>query len=165
MEQAVKDFLRYLEVIRHRSPHTLRGYGRELAEALAGFRLLLGKDDLTLAHLSPALLHNHIAQVSQRGRCASTVCHTISALKSWCGWMERQGLIANSPAVGLRGPRVLQVASLHALRRCEEVAVGTEQELPFRLPRLRPTLFGTSANRLTAWNATDIKPSPAAPTC
>lgn len=93
---AVERFLAHLRAERGASPHTLRAYGRDL-ETLES---LLGRP---ATEASVADLRRWLAG---RAGAAASVARHLGALRSFYRWAMREGLVAESPAERLHGPKV-----------------------------------------------------------
>jgi integrase/recombinase XerC len=50
-------------------------------------------------------LRAYLAWLHEQQYARSTIARRIASIRSWCRFLCRQGLLANNPAVGLRGPR------------------------------------------------------------
>jgi integrase/recombinase XerC len=99
----VNDFLRYLELSRGLSRHTLRAYRQDLG-AFAGYLDALG---VTL----PEATHLHIRGflgVESVTKSAATRARRLAGLKSFYGYLVRRGHIDRSPARRLRAPKLPQ---------------------------------------------------------
>ncbi len=112
---------RFLSALQHErtaSPHTLRAYRRELT----GFVLHLQADGLS----SPqALTHVHVQGylhvLYERSLAKASISRALAALRSWCGWLAREGILPHNPAslvstprLPRRLPRVPSAAELNA---------------------------------------------------
>jgi integrase/recombinase XerC len=105
MEEALADFLRYLALEKNASAHTVKSYREDLTQALEFFRQRLGNDRPQVGQLSTRLLRAHLAFLHEQGYARSTIGRRLAAVRSWCRFLRRQGLLAANPADGLRGPR------------------------------------------------------------
>jgi integrase/recombinase XerC len=105
MEESLADFLRYLALERNASAYTVKAYREDLNQALGFFREQLQSSELGLGQLSPRLLRAYVAWMHEQHYAKSTMARRVAAMRSWCRYLHRQGLIASSPAEGLRPPR------------------------------------------------------------
>jgi integrase/recombinase XerC len=106
MEQALAEFLHHLGVEKNASPHTVKSYREDLTQAVDFFRsrfngLTPGPDRLTTR-----LLRAYLAFLHEQGYARTTVARRLAAVRSWCRFLCRQGMLGSNPAVGLRGPRL-----------------------------------------------------------
>jgi integrase/recombinase XerC len=51
------------------------------------------------------VLRAYLAWLHEQGYARSTIARRLAAVRSWCRFLCRQGLLTTNPAVGLRGPR------------------------------------------------------------
>lgn len=95
-------FLRELAGTRGASEHTLRAYGRDLAE-LARHLEALGIEDAR--RVTPRTLRGWLAGLAERDLARSTVQRKLSAARTFFRWLLRRGDIDVHPATGLRQRR------------------------------------------------------------
>jgi integrase/recombinase XerC len=105
MEAALADFLRHLALEKNASAHTVKSYREDLTQALTFFRTRLGTQAATVERLTTRLLRAYLAWLHEQGYARSTVARRLAAVRSWCRFLCRQGLLETNPAVALRGPR------------------------------------------------------------
>jgi len=102
LQPAVESFVGHLKTERRLSPHTLDGYQRELA-ALAAFCTGLG------ITAWPALdvhqVRSYIAARHRAGRSGPTLQRSLSAIRSFYRFLQREGIAGHNPALGVRAPR------------------------------------------------------------
>ena len=96
---SISQFLAELAVQRRASVHTLSAYRRDLAR-LAGLGADNSPDALTPAQLQRALMQMHSKNLAPR-----SIARTLSAWRSFYGWLARNERIAINPALTLRAPR------------------------------------------------------------
>jgi integrase/recombinase XerC len=96
---SISQFLAELAVQRRASAHTISAYRRDLTHLAK-----LGEDDqpdaLTSAQLQRALMQMHSKSLAPR-----SIARTLSAWRSFYGWLERNERISTNPALTLRAPR------------------------------------------------------------
>src|SRR5207249_63207 len=105
MQEALAEFLRYLALERNASAHTVKSYREDLTQALDFFRTRLQGRALEPALLTARLLRAHAAWLHEQGYAKATIARCITAVRSWCRFLCRQGTLAANPADGVRGPR------------------------------------------------------------
>src|SRR5436190_7183082 len=105
MDQALAEFLRHLGLEKNASAHTVKSYREDLTQALDFFRSRLGTKAPSTAQLTTRLLRAHLAWLHEQGYARSTIARRLAAVRSWCRFLCRQGVLSANPAVGLRGPR------------------------------------------------------------
>jgi integrase/recombinase XerC len=116
MHEHVDRFLAKLEHARGASPHTLRAYGRDLAE-FAAFCEARGVEDPSA--LTSRAMRGFLATLEDRGLARASVQRKLSSVRSFLKELVREGLLEASPALGLRRRR--QARRLPAALSEEEV--------------------------------------------
>ena len=104
MEEALAEFLRHLALEKNASAHTVKSYREDLVQALDFFRGHLQGRALEPALLTTRLLRSYMAWLHEQGYAKTTIGRRVSAVRSWCRFLCRQGTLAANPADGLRGP-------------------------------------------------------------
>ena len=97
----VEAFLQYLAVERQASAHTLDAYRRDLA-ALSEWARAQGR---AVTALDTESLRGFMAAEHRRGLSPTSLQRRLSACRSLYAWLLRQGMLAASPAAGLRAPK------------------------------------------------------------
>lgn len=91
-----------LGATRGASAHTLRAYGRDLAE-LTGFLASLGIE--APEGVTPKLLRAFLLELDERGLSQASIQRTLSAVRSYFRFLLERGVVAGHPATGLRPAR------------------------------------------------------------
>ncbi len=105
MDEALAEFLRHLALEKNSSAHTVKSYREDLIQAVGYFRERNGGKTPGPTQLSTRLLRAHLAWLHEQGYARSTIARRLAAVRSWCRFLCRQGILASNPATGLRGPR------------------------------------------------------------
>jgi integrase/recombinase XerC len=105
MDETLAEFLRHLALEKNASPHTVKSYREDLTQALDFFRTRLGQVNPAPERLTPRLFRAYLAWLHEQGYAKTTVARRVSAVRSWCRFLCRQGTLSNNPADSLRGPR------------------------------------------------------------
>ena len=104
MNPAINRFLRYLEVERDVSAHTLKAY-REDLESLANYL----SDDRgrppSAASISPLDLRQYVSDLHRAGYARSSISRRLGSLRSFFRFAQREGIVNSNPAKPLRNPR------------------------------------------------------------
>src|SRR5262245_59489875 len=93
MEAALADFLRHLALEKNASAHTVKCYREDLTQALGFFRTRLGAQAATPDRLTTRLLRAYLAWLHEQGYARSTVARRLAAVRSWCRFLCRQGVL------------------------------------------------------------------------
>jgi integrase/recombinase XerC len=104
MDAAVRAFLTYLEVERAASPHTLRNYASDLHQFLDFLRasnrgMLPGP-----AGVDAFSVRSFLASRATRGDTKASRGRKLAALRSLFKYLNREGLVARSPAAAVATP-------------------------------------------------------------
>src|SRR5437868_1813314 len=105
MHEALAEFLRHLGVEKNSSALTVKSYREDLTQAVEFFQGPLGKENAKPTQLSTRVLRAYLAWLHEQGYARTTIARRLAAVRSWCRFLCRQGVLENNPAVGLRGPR------------------------------------------------------------
>src|SRR3954463_2988909 len=105
MEEALAEFLRHLAIEKNASANTVKSYREDLTQALGFFRERSGGKLPPLAALNSRLLRAHQAWLHEQGYARTTIARRLAAVRTWCRFLCRQGIIPADPSSGLRGPR------------------------------------------------------------
>ena len=106
MSDALRDgvdrFLAGLRTERRLSPHTADGYGRDLAALLdyCDAQGITGWDGLDPQHV-----RSFAAQCHRRGLAPRSIQRRLSAVRSLCRWLIREGELRRDPAADVQAPR------------------------------------------------------------
>lgn len=101
--EAVDRFLHYLAIERGASAHTLAAYGHDLAEFLGH---LERRQVATLDQLVPADVSSFLQWLQTTRRSARTRARRLSAVRSFCRFLLREGWLPHNPAEDVAPPRL-----------------------------------------------------------
>lgn len=105
----INRFIAYLTYEKRYSVHTLQAYKMELDNFLA----FVEADGLDIADVDHKFLRYYFAMLKEKGKSASTINRSISALKSFYKFLQREKLVQNNPMrliQSLKTPKKLPVA-------------------------------------------------------
>ncbi len=95
----IDTFLEHLEHERQVSPHTLRGYSRDLLDLLAY------TGDRPVAEIDNLAIRGFLAHLHEAGASRATVARKLAAVRSFFRFLVEREVIESSPAVLVRTPR------------------------------------------------------------
>jgi tyrosine recombinase XerC len=100
MRETIKTFIRWLEIEKGYSEHTISGYKRDLDEFCLRLEEQMVPQDVDSSHIRRYV-------VSLHGKNSSTtVCRKLSALRTFFKYLQRAQVIENDPIAGVTSPRV-----------------------------------------------------------
>ena len=112
------------------APSTVRAYASDVS-AFVDFAGRLGlhePDEVTRLHV-----RRWVAQLATRDLARATIARRVAALRKYFGWLQRRGVVAADPTVGLRAPaggsrlpRVLRQDELDALLDAPPAAIDDD---------------------------------------
>lgn len=99
------DFLRYAELERRLSPHTVAAYGRDLCQFERFQNDYLGRVDWSWVEVDRLAIRSFLGWLEQRGLRRSTVQRKLSALRAFYAFLHRMDVVETNPARLVRAPR------------------------------------------------------------
>src|SRR6266850_7205453 len=105
MEEALAEFLRHLALEKNASAYTVKSYREDLTQALGFFRERTGSKSPQPGQMTTRLLRAYLVWLHEQGYAKTTLARRVAAVRSWCRFLCRQGILPANPADGLRGPR------------------------------------------------------------
>ncbi len=102
--EPVERFLLSMTHERAASPHTLRAYRRELADFsafLAQTLRLQGPAELRQAHVQA-----FVGVLYERELARTSVARALAAVRSWCTWLAREGMLPQNPGALVATPKL-----------------------------------------------------------
>jgi integrase/recombinase XerC len=130
MKDPLGAFLRYLEVEKHASIHTIRSYRQDLED----FRRVLGIVGVASLHAIDAReVRAYLAALHSRGLDPTSVARKLAAVRSWWRFLVRRGVVDQNPALRIRAPRPSR--KLVSFLPIDETVALMEARLPRSTPR------------------------------
>ena len=103
MKDLAAEFLRYLDLQRGASRHTLRGYATDLAE----FRAFLSRESIgDLADADPRAIRAWLTQLHEKKLAKSSIARKLATVRSCFRYLARLGVVEFNPARQVRSPRL-----------------------------------------------------------
>lgn len=160
MRESLAEFLRHLGTEKNASAHTIKSYREDLTQAVEYFEERLGSCPKP-TQLSSRQLRAYLAWLHEQQYARSTIARRLAAMRTFCRYLCRQGVLTNNPATGLRSPR--QEKKLPRFLSAEEIvkllsAPAMDVPLGRRDRALLETLYsaGTRVSELTGLDVTDL---------
>ena len=100
MQRYIEKFIRYLEIERNYSRHTILNYQLDLGN----FARFLG--EAPLEKVDYLALRKYLAQLKQKNESSRSIARHLSALRSFFKFLVREGYLKNNPIAGLSSPKL-----------------------------------------------------------
>ena len=100
MERYIEKFMRYLEIEKNYSPHTILNYRIDLKD----FRKFLG--ETRVESVDYLALRKYLAALKERNLQTKSVGRKLSSLRSFFKFLTREGFIKANPILVLSSPKV-----------------------------------------------------------
>ncbi len=105
MKSAVNQFLNYLRVVRHASPHTLRNYESDLNQ----FQTFLsppGAEPPPLVEVTHLLIREFVSHLHDHRLERSSIARKLAAIRSFFKFAVREGMVVRNPARLVATPKL-----------------------------------------------------------
>ena len=107
MRDHLKNFLAYLKLNRHLSPHTVRAYESDVTQYLA---YVAGETGRKMSQLRPGDLdlssvRAHVTQLNVAGKARASVARKLSGLKTFVRYLRREEVIEHDPTAMAVAPK------------------------------------------------------------
>jgi integrase/recombinase XerC len=100
LKPRVEEFLTYCGA-RNLSPNSIRAYRADLAE----FTAFSGGSETTVDQIGRKLIRRLMTQLHDRGTKRSTIVRKVAVVKSFCRWLEAEGMLDAGLLLSLGTPR------------------------------------------------------------
>ncbi|MDP2941242.1 MAG: tyrosine recombinase XerC [Candidatus Omnitrophota bacterium] len=100
MEKYIEKFIRYLEIEKNYSPHTILNYKLDLR----GFNKFLAGAELS--KVDYLALRKYLAVLKEKGLGNRTIARRLSSLRSFFKFLVRDGYLKNNPILALSSPKL-----------------------------------------------------------
>ncbi|MCB1110092.1 MAG: tyrosine recombinase XerC [Chlamydiia bacterium] len=97
LRNAIQDFLRYLEVVKNASPHTLRNYHLDLK----AFEAFVNKQKV-----DKRIIRGYLARLQMQGGSKRTVVRHLSSIRSLFKYLLKEKKVKENPAVEVGSPKL-----------------------------------------------------------
>lgn len=163
MKMLIEKYLRYLQVERNASPHTITSYKNDLEafHDFCGKQLELSPDDLDIHRITRLTIRLWLGELSDEGLAKSSISRKVAALRSFFKYCFKRGHIEKNPAHLLVVPKKEKtlpktVTSADLERLLESVDISTPQGLQDRA--ILEVFYGTGirVSELVGLNITDV---------
>ncbi len=104
MKDHVEAFLDYLRYEKNYSPHTLKGYGRDLEE-FTGYLEVGAAGKIALEALDHITIRDFLGHLVWKGNGKRSVARKLASLRSFFRFLHRRGVLESNPAQLVATPR------------------------------------------------------------
>jgi integrase/recombinase XerC len=115
LREHLKAFLRFLELNRNVSPHTVRAYEIDVAQYLAW--VASGNDvrisQLAAAQLDGLSVRDWVAALNRAGQARTTVARKLSGARAFMHYLQREGVIEHDPTGAAVAPKLDKTIPVH----------------------------------------------------
>jgi len=107
MQTQIENYSQYLAGVRNASPHTCQAYRRDLTEFAVFLQEALHwtLDASAVTRIDRLVLRRYLAHL-RKGHATSSVARKLSALRSFFGFLVREGVLATNPGDEVSSPRL-----------------------------------------------------------
>ncbi len=155
IDRYIEKFLRYLEIEKNYSRHTILNYTLDLND----FKVFLGEADIT--KVDYLVLRKYLAALKEKKLGSRSVARHLSVLRSFFRFLNREGLLKNNPILSISSPKLEK--HLPSFMTEEEVskvlaAVSADDELGLRNRAILEMFYSTGMriSELAGLRASDI---------
>jgi integrase/recombinase XerC len=162
MEDAIRAFMKFLEIERHASRETIRNYRSDLNQLVSFLNKTGGAPrTLKVSHITTEHLRSFLHWLNRKGEKASSLARKLACFRSFYRFLIRKGSAPNNPAEDINSPklpkplpRVLTKDDANALM---EFPAG-KSPLSLRDRALLETLYSTGArvSEVVGMNVEDV---------
>ena len=103
MQDALSNYLNYLEIERHASPYTVRNYKSDLLDF---FDFLRGRGISSLKEVDRQILRDYMSYLFERGIVKASIARKLSSVRSLYRYLMREGAISRSPISTTTSPKL-----------------------------------------------------------
>jgi integrase/recombinase XerC len=160
MTEHLNAFLRYLELNRNTSPHTLRAYDSDLSQFIAHAAAQAGvkRGELDPARLDRAAIRSFLAEMHKAGQSRATAARKLAAIRTFLRYLQREAIIASDPGALVATPKrdVRMPAHLSEQEMAQLIAAAADGTPLGRRDRAILELFYASGLRLSELTGLDV---------
>ncbi len=101
LEQSLKKFLVSLALERNYSENTVKAYNSDLVQLEQFLQDQLGRRDLLVKEINRLSIRHFLSTLHRQGYNSHSIMRKLTAVRSFCRYLCRQGLLPSNPATGL----------------------------------------------------------------
>lgn len=100
MDRYIEKYIRYLEIERNASAHTIFNYRRDLEE----FKKFIGEAEIE--NLDYLVIRKFLSALKERRLKNSSISRKLSCIRSFFKFLNREGLLKNDPSTAISSPKL-----------------------------------------------------------
>lgn len=128
MQSTLHDFLRYLEVERNASAHTVTAYSTDLGQFVRWLTDLTGVADVAVDGVDRATIRAYIGSLAETGLSKRSISRKVTALRSFFLFASMRGRIDDNPTAHLHSLKIDRRLPSFA----DETAIDAMMQIPDR---------------------------------
>jgi integrase/recombinase XerC len=101
LEQSLKKFLVSLALERNYSENTVKAYNNDLVQLEQFLQAQLGRKKLSVREINRLSVRHFLSVLHHQGYNSHSIMRKLTAIRSFCRYLCRQGLLPANPATGL----------------------------------------------------------------
>jgi len=101
LEQTLKKFLVSLALERNYSENTVKAYNSDLVQLEQFLQQQLGRKQLPVRELNRLSIRHYLSTLHRKKYHSHSIMRKLTAIRSFCRYLCRQGLLPSNPATGL----------------------------------------------------------------
>jgi integrase/recombinase XerC len=101
LEQSLKKFLVSLALERNYSENTVKAYNSDLVQLEQFLQQQLGRKQLSVRELNRLSIRHYLSTLHRKKYNSHSIMRKLTAIRSFCRYLCRQGLLPSNPATGL----------------------------------------------------------------
>lgn len=163
MKKLIEKYLKYLQVERNSSPHTITSYENDLTSFLSfcASQFECEPEDVDVQHITRLIIRLWLGELSEQGLSKSSIARKVAAIRSFFKYTFKRGYITKNPAHLLVVPKKDKslpktVTPEDLNRMLENVNIETTRGLQDRA--ILEVFYGTGirVSELAGLNLTDL---------
>ncbi len=160
MRELLKSFLQHLELNRNASVHTVRAYDSDLSQFLDALARAKQRKVSALAptDIDHVAIREFLGELHARGNSRASAARKLTAVRTFCRYLRREGLIQDDPSALVGAPKQDQKLPAHLeIGEMEKLLAMPDTSTPLgRRDRAIIELFYASGLRLSELVGLDL---------
>jgi integrase/recombinase XerD len=103
VEMYIDRYVNYLENVKKSSANTIASYKRDLLK-LENYFNNMGYSNIN--SINETNMNSYVLYIEKQGMSMATVSRNVASIKSFFGYLQREGLIASDPSINIKPPKV-----------------------------------------------------------